>query len=122
MLCADVIAAAQYVRAGRVKQLAISTANRIPRLPEVPTLIESGVPFDAITWSGVFAPARTPAAIVNKLGAELRSILKLPDVQEKLASDGNDFGDNTPQSLAVFVKSEAAKYQAAVKIVGNRTD
>jgi tripartite-type tricarboxylate transporter receptor subunit TctC len=120
MMFADVIAATPYVVAGRVKQLAISAPKRIRRLPEVPTLIESGVPFDAITWSGVFAPARTPAAIVNKLGAELRSILKLPDVQEKLASDGNDFGANTPQSLAVFVKSEAAKYQTAVKVVGNR--
>ncbi len=122
MMFADVIAATPYVAAGRLKQLAISTPKRIRKLPEVPTLIESGVPFDAITWSGLFAPARTPPAIVNKLGAELRSILKLPDVQEKLASDGNDFGDNTPQSLAVFVTRETEKYRLAVKVVGNRTD
>ena len=122
MMFADVIAAAPYVSAGRVIQLAISTAKRIPRLPEVPTLIESGVPFDAITWSGVFAPARTPAAIVNKLGAELRSILKLPDVQEKLASDGNDFGANTPQSLVEFIKRESAKYQTAAKVSGRKIE
>ncbi len=70
----------------------------------------------------MFAPSRTPAAVVNKLGAELRSILKLPDVQEKLASDGNDFGANTPQSLIAFIQSESAKYQTAVKVSGRRLE
>jgi tripartite-type tricarboxylate transporter receptor subunit TctC len=83
---------------------------------------ESGVPYEGISWSGVFVPALTPPAIVNKRGAELRSILKLPDVQERLASDGNDFGANTSQSLAAFIKSETAKYQIAVKISGSKLE
>jgi tripartite-type tricarboxylate transporter receptor subunit TctC len=91
-------------------------------LPDVPTLREAGIAYDAISWSGAFLPAGTPAAIVNKLGAELRSILKLPDVQEKLASDGNDFGANTPQSLAAFIKSETEKYRIAVKISGTKLE
>jgi tripartite-type tricarboxylate transporter receptor subunit TctC len=122
MMFADMIAAMPFVSAGRAKVLAVGTVKRIPKLPDVPTLIESGVAYDAIGWSGVFAPARTPAAIVNKLGAELRSILKLPDVQEKLASDGNDFGANTPQSLAAFIKSETEKYRIAVKISGSKLE
>ena len=116
MMFADLIAATPFANTGRVKLLAVGTAKRLPQLPNVPTLVESGIAYDAIGWSGMFAPARTPTAIVNKLGAELRSILKLPDVQEKLASDGSDFGANTPQSLAPFIKSETVKYQTAVRI------
>ena len=122
MMMGDMLTATPYINAGRVRLIAVVTAKRNPRFPDTPTLIESGVPVDAISWSGVFAPSRTPAAVVNKLGAELRSILKLPDVQEKLASDGNDFGANTPQSLIAFIQSESAKYQTAVKVSGRRLE
>ena len=122
MMFADTIAAMPFVASGRAKVLAVGTAKRLPKLPDVPTLIESGIAYDAISWSGVFLPARTPPAIVNKLGAELRSILKLPDVQEKLASDGNDFGANTPQSLLAFIKSETEKYRNAVKVSGTKLE
>ena len=122
MMFADMIAAMPFVNSGRAKLLAAGTAKRIPKLPNVPTLIESGVPYEGISWSGVFVPARTPPAIVDKLGAEFRSILKLPDVQEKLASDGTDFGANTPQSLAEFIKKETAKYQNAVKVSGTKLE
>ena len=122
MMFADMIAAAPYVSSGRVRLLAVATAKRMPQLPEAPTLIESGIAYDAIGWSGMFAPARTPAAVVNKLNTELRSILKLPDVQARLASDGSAFGANTPESLAAFIKSELAKYATAVKVSGRRLD
>ena len=122
MMFADMIAAMPFVSAGRARLLAVGTAKRLPKLPNVPTLIESGVPYEGISWSGVFVPAGTPPAIVNKLGAELRSILKVPDVQEKLASDGNDFGANTPQSLAAFIKSETEKYRIAVKVSGTKLE
>jgi tripartite-type tricarboxylate transporter receptor subunit TctC len=122
MMFADMIAAMPFVTAGRAKLLAVGTAKRMPKLPDVPTLIESGVPYEGISWSGVFVPSRTSPAVVNKLGAELRSILKLPDVQEKLASDGNDFGANTPQSLLAFIKNETEKYRVAVKVSGAKLD
>ena len=122
MMFADMIAAMPFVAAGRAKILAVGTAKRMPKLPDIPTLRESGIAYDAISWSGAFVPAGTPPAIVNKLGAELRSILKLPDVQEKLASDGNDFGANTPQSLAAFIKSETEKYRIAVKVSGTKLE
>ena len=68
----------------------------------------------------MFAPARTPAAVVTKLNGELRGILKLPDVQSKLASDGTAFGPNTPESLAQLIQRELAKYEKAVKVSGRR--
>jgi len=122
MMFADMIAAAPYVGPGRVRLLAVATVKRMPQLPEVPTLIESGVAYDAIGWSGMFAPARTPRAAVTRLNTELRSILKLPDVQSRLASDGSAFGANTPESLAAFIKAELAKYATAVKVSGRRLD
>ncbi|HEX2281268.1 MAG TPA: tripartite tricarboxylate transporter substrate binding protein [Thermomicrobiales bacterium] len=120
MMFADMIAATSYIDAGRVTLLAVATVERLPQLPNVPTLVESGVPYDAIGWSGVFAPARTPTGIVTKLNNELRTILMLPDVQSKLASDGSAFGSNTPESLAKFIKSELVKYETAVKVSGRR--
>jgi tripartite-type tricarboxylate transporter receptor subunit TctC len=122
MAFADMIAAMPFVSAGRVKLLAVITAKRMAKLPGTPTLTESGVPYDTIGWSGLFVPARTPGAVVTKLNAELLGILKLPDVQERLASDGSDFGANTPQSLAPFIRAELAKYQTAVKVSGRRLD
>jgi tripartite-type tricarboxylate transporter receptor subunit TctC len=122
IMFADMIAAASYVGSGRVRLLAVATAKRMPQLPEVPTLIESGIAYDAIGWSGMFAPSRTPSAVVHRLNTELRSILKLPDVQARLASDGSAFGANTPESLAAFIKSELAKYATAVKVSGRRLD
>jgi tripartite-type tricarboxylate transporter receptor subunit TctC len=122
MIIGDMITAMPFVNAGRVRLLAACTAKRIPQLPNLPTLIESGVPLDATAWIGVFAPAHTPAAIVEKIGAELRGILKLPDVQEKLASDGTDFGANTPQSLVKFIAAESEKYRTAVKVSGRRLE
>lgn len=122
MMFADMIAATPYVGSGRVRLLAVATVKRLPELPDVPTLIESGVLYDAIGWSGMFAPSRTPPAVVTRLNTELRSILKLPDVQAKLASDGSAFGANTPESLASFIKSELAKYATAVKVSGRRLD
>ena len=122
MIIGDMITATPFANAGRVRLIAACTAKRISRLPNLPTLIESGVPLDATAWIGVFAPSRTPPAIVNKIGADLRQLLKLPDVQEKLVTDGTEFGANTPQSLVSFIAAESAKYRTAVKVSGRRLD
>ncbi len=122
MMFADMIAATPYIGPGRVRPLAVATVRRMSQLPDLPTLVESGVAYEAIGWSGMFAPARTPPSVVTKLNTELRSILKLPDVQSRLASDGNAFGANSPDSLAVFIKRELAKYAVAVKVAGRRLD
>ena len=72
--------------------------------------------------SGLLAPAGTPRAVTDKLNAEVKAILKLPDVREKLASDGSDFGDNTPDRFAAFIKREIAKWEKVIKASGARAD
>jgi tripartite-type tricarboxylate transporter receptor subunit TctC len=119
----DMIAGLPYVNAGRLKVLGIATATRLPRLPKVPTLAESGVPgFDAMSWVAIFSPAATPRAIVAKLNAEIRNILKTPEVQEKLAIDGSEFGENTPEQLDAYLKNEVAKWAKVIKVSGARLD
>lgn len=120
MFC-DLIAGIPHVSSKRLNLLAVATAKRISKLPDVPTIAESGVPgFAALSWTGMFVPAGTPKPIIGKLNAELKSILKLTDVQERLASDGSDFGDNTPDYVAAFVKSEIAKWGKVAKASGTR--
>lgn len=121
MFC-DVIAAISFVKSGRVKPLAVATPKRIGQFPEVPTLAEAGVPWDALGWTALFLPAGAPAPIIRKLSSEVRSILKLPDVQERLGNDGSDFGENTPEYLAAYVKSETAKWAKVVKVSGRRVE
>jgi tripartite-type tricarboxylate transporter receptor subunit TctC len=119
----DMIAASPFVKAGKLRALAISSARRNSRLPEVPTVAESGTPgFEVVGWAGFFVPAKTPRAIIDKLNAETVSILKLADVQERLAMDGNEFGKNTPEEFDAFVKAEIAKWGKVVKASGARAD
>jgi tripartite-type tricarboxylate transporter receptor subunit TctC len=122
MFC-DSLAAAPHVRAGKLKALAVSSLKRVPTLPEVPPASEVGVPgFEAISWSGMFAPAGTPHAIVKQLNVEINTILRLPDVQQRLYSDGTAFGENTPEWMAAFVKREIEKWTKVAKASGTRAE
>src|SRR5690606_5011559 len=86
---ADAIAVLPHVRSGKLRGVAISSAERVPFAPELPTVAESGAPgYEAIGWSGLLAPAGTPRAIVEKINLEVKKILKMPDVQKRLSSDG----------------------------------
>ena len=117
------IAAAPHVGSGKLKALAISTAKRNAKMPEVPTVAESGVAgFAAVSWTGLLAPAGTPAPVIEKLNREVRNILKLPDVQERLASDGSEFGNNTSQEFASFIRSEISKWGKVVKSSGAKAE
>jgi len=119
----DMIAATPHVSAGKLRALAISSTRRNARLPEVPTVAESGAPgFEVVGWAGLFAPANTPRAIVDELNAQVVSTLKLSDVQERLAIDGTEFGKNTPEEFETFIKAEIAKWGKVVKASGARAD
>jgi len=120
---ADLIAVLPHVQSGRLRALAVSTARRNQRVPTVPTVAESGAPgFEVLGWSGLLAPAGTPSTIVKKLNADVKSVLTLPDVQEKLASDGKEFGENTPEQFAAFIRSEIAKWGKVIKASGARAE
>ena len=108
------------VRAGRIRALAYNAPTRSSLLPNVPTMIEAGVSgmeFDS-SWYGVFVPAKTPAAIVNKLHSEIRNVLKTPTVRESLTAIGMEPVGNTPAEFKVFVERAIKRYAEVVKLAG----
>jgi tripartite-type tricarboxylate transporter receptor subunit TctC len=112
-----------HIKAGRLKGLAISSLTRVAALPDVPTVSEAGFPgFEERSWVGYFAPAKTPAAIVTKLNAELNPILGLPDVKSRLDSMGLETRPGSPEAFAVYLKSEVAKWAKIIKTIGITAD
>jgi tripartite-type tricarboxylate transporter receptor subunit TctC len=111
------------IKAGRVKALAVTTAKRTALAPELPTISESGLPgFDVSTWFGIFVPAKTPQAIVERLHAEFTRALALPEVREAMLKLGAEPVGNTPQEFAAYIRSEADKYAKLVKASGAKAD
>ncbi len=110
--------AMQHVKAGRLRAIASTGTKRMAIAPDVPTVRESGIPYDFYAWQGVAAPGGTPAPIVNKLNAAINKALTLPDVQAKLTSDGGELVGGTPQQFADYIKSENARMQKAVRESG----
>ena len=105
-----------HVKSGRLRALAVSSAQRIPALPDVPTVAESGYPgFEADQWYGVVAPAGTPAAVVARLNAEINKALALPEVAQQLAVEGAVPTPNTPQAFAALIKGEGPRWAEVVK-------
>jgi tripartite-type tricarboxylate transporter receptor subunit TctC len=112
-----------YVKAGRLKALAVTNPKRSPVVPDVPTVAESGLPgFEALQWFGILAPAGTPKDIVTRLNADIVKILRQPDVRERLTSLGADVVGNTPEQFAAFLKADAAKWARIVKESGAKID
>ncbi|HEX6005928.1 MAG TPA: tripartite tricarboxylate transporter substrate binding protein [Burkholderiales bacterium] len=123
MLFATLPTVLPQVQANRLRPLAVLGTTRSAALPAMPTLSEAGLKgFEVSNWTGVFAPAGTPSAIIAKLNAEIVRIMRLPDVQERLPRQGLTFVPGTPQQFAAFVRSEKDKWGALVKAVGARVD
>jgi len=111
------------VTAGKLRALAVSSAQRIKPLPAVPTISESGYKdFEAVTWSGFVAPAGTPADIIAKLNAEVAKALARADFLEKLAAEGSQPLGGSPQHFAEFLRAEHAKWGVAVRESGAKVD
>jgi tripartite-type tricarboxylate transporter receptor subunit TctC len=120
---ASLPAAAPQVKAGRLRALAVTTAQRAAAMPEVPTIAESGYKgFDASSWYGVLAPAGTPRAIVTQLNAEITRFLQLPDMKARLANDSVEVRAGTPEAFASFIAAERDKWAKAVKDSGVKVD
>jgi tripartite-type tricarboxylate transporter receptor subunit TctC len=112
-----------FVRAGRLRALAVTSARRSAVVPEVPTIAESGLPgFEQSAWHGIFAPAGTPPAIVGKLNEELVRILHMPDTAERLAAQGVDVVASSPAEFAAFIRQDVAKYAKLIRTAGIRVD
>ena len=111
------------VSSGRLRALAVTSAQRLPHLPDVPTVAELGYPgYEAATWVGLVAPAGTPAAIVERLNAEANRALKRPEVAKKLEEDGSTPLGGTPQQFADFIKRENVKWGEAVRAANIKLD
>ena len=111
------------IKAGRLRAIAVTTAKRSAQLPELPTIAESGVPgFEAAGWFGYAAPARTPKETVATLNREIVRILALPDVRERLISQGAEPVGDTPEQFAQYIKSEAAKWGKVIKTLNLKID
>ncbi len=111
------------VKAGRLRALAVTGAQRSPALPDTPTVAEAALPgFDVTNWIGLFAPVGTPPDVINKLNAEIIRIMRLPDVEPRLAAEGARFTPNTPAECGAFVKSEIAKWARVIHDAGIRVD
>jgi tripartite-type tricarboxylate transporter receptor subunit TctC len=105
----DLAAAAPLVKSGKVRALAVLADKRFASLPEVPTMTEAGFPgFNVVAWFGMFAPAGTPAPIVNRINRELVAVLNRPDLREKGADLGIEIFGSTPRELDEYVKSQIA--------------
>ena len=106
---------APQIQAGKLKGLAIASAQRSPLLPDVPTVAELGYPgFEVTSWFGLSAPAATPEAVVERLNAEVAKAAASPRVQEKLATQGLVAWPSTAQAFAEQVRSDSAKYAEVV--------
>ncbi len=104
------------VKAGRIRALAVSPTRRSPAVPEVPTIVEAGVPgYDSGSWFALFAPAHTPKDLVNRLSRETSRILKLPDVNARLVELGAEPVGGTPEQLGAHIKAEIAKWAKVIK-------
>jgi tripartite-type tricarboxylate transporter receptor subunit TctC len=111
------------VNAGRLRALAVTTAQRSAVLPNVPTIAESALPgYEATTWYGIFTPAAVPRTVVVKLHADIARALKLPDVAERLTRDGSDPVASEPAAFDAHVRAEIDKAQRIVKASGMRLD
>jgi tripartite-type tricarboxylate transporter receptor subunit TctC len=108
-----------YIKSGKVRALAVTSAKRSAQLPDVPTVIESGVPgYEVTIWYGLFVPAGVPQRIIARLNSELVKVLATPILQQRMGSAGIDASASTPAELGAFVKAEIAKWTKVVKIAG----
>jgi tripartite-type tricarboxylate transporter receptor subunit TctC len=111
------------IKQGKLRALAVTSAQRVDDLPQVPTINESGYKgFDAVTWFGFLAPAGTPKDVLAKLNAEFNAALKQPDLQKKLGDQGADPAGGTPEQFAALIKDDIVRWGKVVKASGARVD
>ena len=123
MLYTAVAGAYPFVQKGQIRPVAVSSAQRLASLPDVPTVAESGVPgFESSSWIGILAPAKTPQPIVDRLQRELNAVVHSPEVKERLASLGISASGNTSVEFAKEIHADLKKYAEIVKTANVKVD
>ena len=116
LMIGTIFLAKPQIDAKMLVPLAVTSAKRSPRLPDVPTVAEQGVPgFESVAWWGVIAPAGTPPEIISRMNEELVKALKAPDVAEKLSAQGMEIVGSKPEALQAFLQSEIDRWSKVVK-------
>ena len=119
----NIATAVQHVNAGKLRALAVTSATRSIVSPDVPTMAEAGLAgYDISSWQAVFAPAGTPAPIVERLYTEIARILKTPDIQKRLGDLGLNVSEMTPSQLTAVIKADVPRLGKIVKETGARAD
>ena len=117
------LSAMPHVRGGKLKAIAVTSAQRSPAAPDIPTVAESGLPgYEAIAWNGLLAPAGTPREVVAKLNAEMKKALEAPEIKERFAAQGFAAAYSTPEAYARFINDEVDKWAKVVKVSGATVD
>jgi tripartite-type tricarboxylate transporter receptor subunit TctC len=111
-----------HVRAGKLRPLAVLGSTRSPALPDVPTVAESVPGFDVSNWIGLFGPAGLSPAIVARINAEVQKIMRSPEIQKRLETEGAKFIPMSPEQFAAFQKSELAKWAKTIKDANIKMD
>ena len=112
-----------FVRAGKLRGLAVTSLTRSAAVPEIPTVAEQGYPgFETAAWYGVLVPAGTPKDIVSRLHAEMVKVLGHPDIKQKLQAQGGEPVGNTPAEFGAYIASEIAKWGKVIKAAGLKAD
>ena len=111
-----------FVKSGKLRALAVTSPQRSPLEPSLPTMAESGVPgYEVVGWQGLFAPAGTPPEIVARLQAEVAKALRLPEARDRLTSLGAEPGGSTPEEFAAFVRAERQRMGTIIREKGIRS-
>lgn len=123
LMFADAPSALQHIKSGRIKVLGVASRQRSTMLPEVPTIAESGLPdYEAYSWAALFAPARTPAAVLEKINTDFNTALRDAGVRQRLLTAGAEADPGTPQQMRERLQSELRKWALVVKTAGIRPD
>ena len=123
LIFVDAAPAMAHVRSGRLRALAVTSRARAAALPEVPTMIEAGLPdYEVVLWTSLFAPAGTPRSVIDAVQAQVAKALQQPDVRERLAGLGVDPVGGTPEQLAGVVKRDIDKWSAVAKSAGIKAE
>ncbi len=119
----QILTALPHVQSGRLRGLAVTTAQRSPAAPQIPTIAEAALPGYAVTtWHGLLAPAGTPREIVTRLSGETAKVLQSADIRDRFASQGVDPVSSTPEQFAAMMKAELEKWRKVVAQSGTRID
>ena len=112
-----------HVKSGRLKALAIGSAKRSPAAPDIATVAESGVPgYEYVTWYGLFAPAKTPRAVIVRLNEEIGRALRKPELDKLLRAQGSEPHPGTVEDLTKFMRVERSRWEKVVKLTGIHID